>query len=217
MLQDDRIGIVAPKLRMTDRPERLDSAGLFVSRARRPYDRGQGEIDRGQYDQKTEIFGACGAAALYRRKMLTDLALDGQYFDNDFFAYYEDADLSWRAQIHGWRCVFAPLAVGNHRRGSGDTLRKGKIKVSQGPRLALRNRYLMMIKNDDPGEILLDLPFILAAEIPRLIYIAFSSPAILLGLVEVMKAWPKLRAKRRKNLAARSLKPEKLRHWFLGS
>jgi GT2 family glycosyltransferase len=214
MRQDDRIGIVAPKLRMTDQPDRIDSTGLFINRARRPYDRGQGEIDRGQYDQQTDIFGACGAAALYRRRMLTELAIDGQYFDDDFFAYYEDADLSWRAQLHGWRCVFSPEAVGNHQRGSGDTLRKRKAKVSQGPRLALRNRYLMTIKNDDPGAILSDLPVILAAEIPRLLYTAVATPKTLLGLVDLVKAWPKARSKRRKNLATRIIKPSELRHWF---
>jgi GT2 family glycosyltransferase len=214
MDQEDRIGIVAPKLRMSDQPERIDSTGLFISRARRPYDRGQGEIDRGQYDQQPDIFGACGAAAFYRRRMLTELAMDDQVFDDDFFAYYEDADLSWRAQLHGWRCVFAPDAIGNHRRGGGDTLRKAKAKVTQGPRLALRNRYLMTIKNDDPSAFFSDLPVILAAEIPRLIYTAFTSPKTLLGLVDLVKAWPKAQSKRRKNLAARILDPSEMRHWF---
>ncbi len=217
LLRDDQIGIVAPKLRMSDQPDRIDSTGLFINRARRPYDRGQGEIDQGQYDQHTDIFGACGAAALYRRKMLTDLAIDDQYFDDDFFAYYEDADLSWRAQIHGWRCVFAPEAIGDHRRGGGDTLTKAKVKVSQGPRLALRNRYLMTIKNDDPITFLLDMPVILAAEIPRLIYAAFTAPKTLLGILDLAKALPRALSKRRKNLASRSIQPAALRRWLRNS
>ena len=213
--EEGRIGIAAPKLLMADQPERIDTTGLFISRARRPYDRGQGEIDQGQYDRQTEVFGACGAAALYRRKMLVDLAIDGQYFDDDFFAYYEDADLSWRAQLHGWRSVFAPAAIGFHRRGGGDTLRKGKARVSSGPRLALRNRYLMTIKNDELSSFLLDLPLILAAEAPRLVYAALTAPKTLLALADLAKYWQRTQAKRRQNQAARTVNPGEIRRWFV--
>ena len=67
--KDATIGIVAPKLLWADDPSKIDSTGLFINRQRRPYDRGQKEADRKQYDDNTEIFGACGAAALYRRSM----------------------------------------------------------------------------------------------------------------------------------------------------
>ena len=110
--EDERIGIVTPKLLRADDPALIDSTGLFLDRRRRPYDRGQMCADRGQYDHQREVFGACGAAALYRRAMLEDLAHDGEYFDEDFFAYYEDVDLAWRAQARGWRAV---LCSSSHR------------------------------------------------------------------------------------------------------
>ncbi len=212
-----RIGMVAPKLLRTNAPTILDSTGLFVDRRRRPYDRGQGEPDRGQYDAQSYVFGACGAAALYRRTMLEDLALDGEYLDESFFAYYEDADLAWRAQLRGWRCVYAPRAVATHTRGWGDTLRQPghAPKGAAGPRLALRNRYLMTAKNDDWRHLLVDLPLILAAELPRLAYAAVTRPAVLLGLVDLARALPSALDKRRQIQRRRTIGDSDIRHWFV--
>ena len=216
---DERIGIVAPKLLQADNPAFLDSTGLFIDRRRRPFDRGQGEPDTGQYDKLLDAFGACGAAALYRRTMLRDLAVGGECFDERFFAYYEDADLAWRAQLLGWRCVYAPRAVANHDRGWGDTLKKrGRAtKSSQGPRLALRNRYLMVVKNDSVAHLLHDLPLILAAEIPRLAYMAITRPQALLGLVDLIRELPSARAKRRQLRTRWRVGHTAVRHWFVAS
>lgn len=215
--QDARIGMVAPKLLRAADPTVLDSTGLFIDRRRRPYDRGQGEIDKGQYDTQTDVFGASGAAALYRRAMLEDVAPDGEYLDADFFAYYEDADLSWRARLRGWRCVYAPEAVATHVRGWGDTLRKKghAAKDSRGPRLALRNRYLMMLKNDAWRYVVADLPWILAAELPRLLYAALTMPGVLLGLLDLARAWPAMRRKRRLVRSRRTVDDALIRRWFV--
>jgi GT2 family glycosyltransferase len=217
MVQDERVGMVAPKLLRADDPMVLDSTCLLIDRRRRPYDRGQGEIDRSQYDAQSDAFGACGAAALYRRAMLDDLALDGEYFDEDFFAYYEDADLAWRAQLRGWRCVFAPHAIATHARGWGDTLRKKghAAKDGRGPRLALRNRYLMTIKNDALGYLLADLPLILAAELPRLAYAALAAPQVLLGIPDLVRAWPSALRKRRRIRSQRTVDDPIVRRWFV--
>jgi GT2 family glycosyltransferase len=215
--QDGQIGMVAPKLLRADDPTVLDSTCLCIDRRRRPYDRGQGEIDRGQYDERSDVFGACGAAALYRRAMLDDLALAGEYFDEDFFAYCEDADLAWRAQLRGWCCVYAPRAVATHARGWGDTLRKRghAAKNGRGPRLALRNRYLMAIKNDAWGYLLADVPLILAAELPRLAYAAVAAPQMLLGVLDLARAWPAALRKRRRIRRWRTVDDVDVRRWFL--
>jgi hypothetical protein len=215
--QDERIGMVAPKLVWADAPTVLDSTCLLIDRRRRPYDRGQGEVDRGQYDDQSYVFGACGAAALYRRAMLDDLALGGEYFDEDFFAYYEDADLAWRAQLRGWRCIYAPRAVATHARGWGDALRKKghAAKDGRGPRLALRNRYLMAIKNDAWRYLLADLPLILAAELPRLAYGALVAPGVLLGILDLMHAWPSALRKRRRIRSQRTTDDAVVRLWFV--
>lgn len=211
---DPQVGIVAPKLLRGDDPKRLDSTGLFVDRRRRPYDRGQMQVDHGQYDQRLDIFGACGAAALYRKKMLDDIAVENEYFDEDFFAYGEDADLAWRARLRGWRVYFAPQARARHARGWGDTLRKHLPDAPQGPRLALRNRYLMSIKNDRLGYWLRDLPWILSAELPRLAYMAFTHPVALLGLVDLIRLAPAAYRKRHLIRRARNVPDAELRPWF---
>ena len=215
--REPRVGMVAPKLLRADAPTRLDSSGLFIDRRRRPYDRGQGEVDGGHYDQRTHIFGACGAAALYRRAMLEDVALNGEYFDEDFFAYYEDADLAWRAQARGWQCRYAPGAVATHVRGWGDTLRKGDapVKDAAGPRLAWRNRYLMTLKNDAWRYVWRDLPWILGAEAPRIAYAAVKMPRALLGLWDLRQAGPIALRKRRLLRARQTVADAVLRRWFV--
>jgi GT2 family glycosyltransferase len=212
-----RIGIVAPKLLRADDLKTLDSTGLFIDRRRRPYDRGQGELDEGQYDSQSPVFGACGAAALFRRSMLEDLALDGEYLDEAFFAYYEDADLAWRAQLRGWSGAHAPGAAAVHARGWGDTLRqKGHApRNSIGPRLALRNRYLMAAKNDVWHHFLADLPLIFAAELPRLAYAAAARPAVLLGLLDLARTLPSALRKRRQIQHRRTVSDSAIRHWFV--
>jgi GT2 family glycosyltransferase len=223
-LQDASIGMIAPKLLREDNTAVLDSTGLFLDRRRRPYDRGQGELDQGQYDLGATgstadlcyVFGACGAAGLYRRTMLEDLSQNGEYLDESFFAYYEDADLAWRAQLRGWRCAYAPRAVATHARGRGDTLRKpGRApKTVLGPRLALRNRYLMTIKNDTIPHFLIDLPRILLAETPRVAYAALTRPAIVLGLLDLARALPSAMAQRSQTRMRRRVDDAIVRRWF---
>ena len=217
MLEEPKVGIVSPKLLRFENNQLLDSTGLFINRCRCPYDRGQGEIDRGQYDQDTQVFGACGALALYRREMLEDLAFNNEYLDENFFAYYEDADLAWRAQLCGWHAVFEPHAVGSHVRGWGDSLRKQRRKDPMGPRLALRNRYLMSLKNDRLSNFMADLPLILAAELPRLMYAAFNMPSVLLGVFDFMALFRTIVQKRRYLWQKAGVKESNLRPWFVES
>src|SRR3989441_5806399 len=151
---DTRIGTVCGKLlAMTasfDIPARplVDSTGIYFNPMLRHLDRGSREVDTGHYLQYEYVFGATAAAALYRREMIEDISLDGEFFDSDFFVYREDADVAWRAQLMGWRCIYAPYARGYHVR-----------KVLPGNRRALppeinmhsvKNRFLMRIKNISP-------------------------------------------------------------------
>src|ERR1022692_3640645 len=107
------------------------------------------ELDEGDYDRAEYVFGACAAAALYRREMIDDVSIGGDFFDPDFFAYREDADVAWRAQLLGWRCIYAPSAVGWHVRTvvPGD---RRSITPSINMH-SVKNRFLMRIKNVTPG------------------------------------------------------------------
>src|SRR5581483_5775334 len=89
----------------------IDSTGIYFTRSLRHLDRGADEIDHGQFNRAEYVFGATGAAALYSRYMVEDVSVDGEFFDEQFFVYREDADLAWRAQLMGWQCLYVPDAV----------------------------------------------------------------------------------------------------------
>src|SRR5690606_16371095 len=92
-------------------PPRIDSAGIEFRRTFRHLDRGSEEPDDGRYGTPELVFGATGAAALYRRAMIDDVSVEGEFFDEAFFAYREDADVAWRAQLLGWDCLYVPSAL----------------------------------------------------------------------------------------------------------
>jgi GT2 family glycosyltransferase len=103
-------GIVACKMLLFDRRDTLHSAGDGFGVDGIPINRGVWQKDEGQFDHDGYVFGGCGGAVAYRREMLEDIGL----FDEELFMYLEDVDLNWRAQLAGYRAVFAPQAVVYH-------------------------------------------------------------------------------------------------------
>lgn len=128
--------------------ERVDSAGMVVTAAGRHLDRGAGRALRAGWLQPVWMFGASGAAALYRREALEDVAYPaGEVFDESFFAYREDADLAWRLQRRGWRCLYWPEARAWHARGlKPEDARRGTPEIN---RHSVRNRFLLRWSNAD--------------------------------------------------------------------
>lgn len=181
--QEERIGAVSGKL-LRDENGTIDSTGLILTRSRRPRDRGQGEKDLGQYDKSTIIFAACGAAPLYSRRMLEDVAVEGRYMDESFFAFYDDVDLGWRARLLGWRSAYTPQAVAYHLRSGIDRLthKPGDPLQLQVQIHALKNRYLMIVKNESLTDFVRDLPFIVLSDVLRIVYILLFRP-------QLLKAW----------------------------
>jgi len=128
--------------------DRVDSAGMVVTAAGRHSDRASGRRLSRRCLRPAWMFGASGAAALYRREALDDVAYPaGEVFDETFFAYREDADLAWRLQRRGWRCLFWPAARAWHARGLKPELkRRGTPDVN---RHSVRNRFLLRWSNAD--------------------------------------------------------------------
>jgi len=176
-------------------PPTIDGAGAVLTRARRNFERGQCEPDKGQYDQPGFIFGASGAAPLYRREMLNDIAIEGEFFDEDFFIYRDEVDLAWRAQWQGWKCLYTPDAVAYHVRGYAPDKRKKMPRRFR--QLQLRNRYLMMIKNASLPNMLRDLHHILWFELRQWAYVPIFEPHLFKGLLGAIKLAPKMLRKRR--------------------
>lgn len=131
------IGMAASKVLVWEDPARIDKVGHLMFPDGQNRGRGSGALDRGQFDREEEVLWPDGCAAMYRREMLDQIG----GFDEDFFAYGDDAELGLRARIAGWRCLYTPRAVVRHHRGS--TLGK-----DSGWRLELieRNRVLLAVK-----------------------------------------------------------------------
>ncbi len=149
-----RIGTVCGKLLAIlasfDLPDKplVDSTGIYFTPMLRHLDRGSQEVDNGHYLNHEYVFGATAAAALYRRQMIEDISLDNEFFDPDFFVYREDADVAWRAQLFGWRCIYTPHARGYHVRNVLPGNRRALPPVIN--MHSVKNRFLMRIKNMTP-------------------------------------------------------------------
>lgn len=145
-------GSLACRILCFDQRDRLDNAGHCLFPDGMTRGRGRLEPDGPPFDQAGEVFGASGCAALLRRAMLADIGL----FDEDFFAYCEDADLALRARLAGWRCRYVPDAVVYHKY-SASSHAYSRIKAT----LVERNRLWLAIK-DLPGPVLMISPALTA-------------------------------------------------------
>jgi GT2 family glycosyltransferase len=117
-----KAGAATSKMLLFDEREIINSVGDFYTVEGIPGNRGVWQRDEGQFDEEEKVFSPCGGASAFRRSMLEDLASKGQdqadppeVFDEDFFAYCEDVDLGWRAQLAGYQCLYVPTAIIYHR------------------------------------------------------------------------------------------------------
>jgi GT2 family glycosyltransferase len=120
----------------------LNNAGSMVFRDGYGADRAYQELDRGQYQRPEEVFAFCGGAVCFRTEALRQAGV----FDDDFFLYYEDTDLSWRLRAFGWRIRYQPAAVARHIHSASS--------VEWSPLFVFhtdRNRLLMLTKNARAG------------------------------------------------------------------
>ena len=193
-------------------PPTIDSTGIVFRRDFRHLDRGSGEVDRGQWEREEEVFGATAAAALYRRAMIEDVSVDGEFFDEAFFAYREDADVAWRAQLLGWGCLYLPGAVGYHVRSVLPERRREVPAVLN--RHSVKNRFLMRIKNVDAATwkrcgmrgLLRD-----AAVVGGCLATEWSS---LPAFADLARLWPRARAQRATIQARRRRSGDEIARWF---
>lgn len=197
----------------------LDGTGIMVSRSRRARERGQNEEDRGRYDGKPDVFGVSGTAAIYRREALekvkTPRAGGGfEYFDEDFFAYFEDFDLSWRLRLAGYVCRYAPGAVLYHSREAASSPGGYKkifafIKHHHALPLKIKkwnwkNHLFCIIKNDSGRAFWRDLPFIFTRELAMFFFILIFETRTLSVLPQFFRQLPRMIQKRKYILSRKS-------------
>lgn len=203
----------------------IDTTGLVIFKNRRVVNRGQGEADCGQYEKCQEVFGADGAAPLYRRAALDEVVVamtNKEYFDEDFFAYKEDIDLSWRLRLAGWKIVYQPKAIAWHARGAGSqatmadsAIVKQHQKMNRFCRqLSWKNQRLMQIKNELPSLFWRHLPAIAWKELKSTGYILLVEPWLLKAVWQFFKDSPGAWQKRRTVMAAKSITKGEMEKWF---
>ncbi|MGH9779018.1 MAG: glycosyltransferase [Candidatus Acidiferrales bacterium] len=193
-------------------PQLLDSTGIYFTPTLRHFDRGSNEPDKGQYEQMEYVFGATAAAALYRRAMIDDISIDGEFFDDDFFAYREDADQAWRAQLAGWRCLYVPQAVGWHaRRVLPENRRELPALINYH---STKNRFLMRGKNIGWPLYWRAFPAMKARDLAIVAYCLLRERTSLPAFGWLWRHRARIWEKRRKVQARRRVSDVELARWF---
>lgn len=186
---DKNVGMCASKMLFMKYPGLINSTGICISRSGACWDRGMFECDKGQYDISTEVFGPCAGAAMYRKNMLEGIGL----FDEDFYAYMEDADLAFRGRLVGWKCLYVPKAVVYHVHG-GTAGYGSKYTIYYGNRNIIWNT----IKNFPAKLLITSLPWIIGRNFAVIPYYILNgcSTTILRSKIDAFKGIPKMLTKR---------------------
>lgn len=172
------IGAWTGRLVRPGSPVLLDACGMRLTRTFRHLDRGSGEPDRGQYDQVERVFGATGAASLWRRTALDDVRLGPrEWIDESFHSYREDAELCFRLRERGFEVLYVPSARCEHRRAvTPSSRRQASAAVNRG---SLRNRYLLRLAHQSRANLLRTLPMTLARDVAALLWVVCCEPSSL--------------------------------------
>ncbi|MFH1461117.1 MAG: glycosyltransferase family 2 protein [Patescibacteria group bacterium] len=238
--QDEKIGAIQGKL-LRWQKEYLDTTGLVMLKNRRIINRGQGQLDQGQFEKTEEIFGADGAAPIFRKTALEDIKLTvrqrtdaqnhnqikdlndfGEYFDEDFFAYKEDVDLDWRLRLYGWKAFYQPKAIAYHDRTAGDSaaisywaIVKERLKISQfGKYLAFKNQRLMQIKNEQISLLIRHSPWFLPKEIGAWFFAALFERYTRKAFRALFKQAPRAWQKRKIIMSRKRIGAQEMNKWF---
>lgn len=216
---DEKIAAVQGKLYKAKNI--IDTTGLLMFKNRRIVSRGQGEKDENQY-KGGEIFGADGAAPLYRRKALENIKIKQDYFDEDFFMYKEDVDLAWRLQLYGWKAVYEPKAMGYHLRGAGEEAVKNYVKIVKERQKisefakyhSFKNQRLMQIKNELCSLFFRDFCRIIIKEIGAWVYVLLFEKYTWKAIKELFKQAPSAWHKRKIIMARKKVGAKEIKKWL---
>jgi GT2 family glycosyltransferase len=218
--------ILRYELSRDERTDVIDTAGLILTRQRRITARGEGEQDTGQFDVAGEVFAIDGAAIVARRDALEDISVGGEYLDENFVTHKEDHDTSWRLHLAAWECWYVPSAVAFHARttrGLGSTQYRSAIRrfhqqhreKSELVRIhAMKNQWLMLLKNEDAYNFVRDFPFILSREAMVVLHNLIFAPRSLVAIPMTLRILGETMKKRRATKAKQRMRPRALRQWL---
>lgn len=205
-----RVGAVTGRLVRPGSPPRLDACGMRLTKSFRHLDRGSGQPDHGQYAVPQRVFGATGAASLFARAALDDVAIDsGEWIDEVFHSYREDAELAFRLRERGWEILYTPAARCEHRRAVTPS---GRRRVDPAiNRASLRNRYLLRLAHQSRRNLVRTLPQTLCRDILALGWVLLAERSSLAAYGEL---WRRRRELWRRARAIRARKTTSIDTWF---
>jgi len=212
---NEKVGAATGKLYRDLDSYIIDSTGINIKKSRRAVDRGSGEVDQGQYDDMINVFGVSGAAAVYKREMIDMISEDGRFFDESFFAYKEDVDVSWRARLAGWEICFVPKAIAQHERGWKDDKSRKDISLKTRKHSYI-NRHFYIIKNDNIFYFLLHFPFIFIYEASCLVYILLKERKLFYAYKLLFIEYKSLKNKKMFIQSYRKAPSKKIYQYFKG-
>lgn len=190
----------------------VDSKGIRMTRSGRHFDIAQGQADRGDEVDIFEVFGVSGAAAVYSRRFIDDVSIDGEFLDEDFFTYREDADVAWRGRLLGWRAMCVPSAVAYHVRTVTPAVRRALPPAIN--MHSVKNRFLLRLKNEGAYLALRNAPFELARDAVALAATLTVERTSLPAFGWLWKNRRRIAAKRRAVQQRRRVSDRALASWF---
>ena len=183
----------------------IDTLGIVGSRGHHFWDRGQGKIDKGQYDGTiNNVFGISGAAFFIRRACIKQLhGRDNQLFDETIFMYKDDVDLAYRMRWQNLKIKFLPKVLGYHAR----TLGKGKKKSLFEAKNSYKN-HIIMLRSNVSGKYGLQTELsIFMYETLKFLYYLFTKPKVLAVIPQAFKA--------KVQKSKRTISPKAMEKYFL--
>jgi GT2 family glycosyltransferase len=198
-----------------DGTRRLDACGMRLTRTWRHLDRGSGEPDHGQYAAPERVFGATGAASLFRRAALDDAVVDGEVFDSRFHSFREDAELCFRLHERGWEILYEPAAVAEHRRFNLPERRSAMPAFVNYH--SLKNRYLLRLYHQTRGNFLRTLLPTLVRDLMALAWVLLYERTSFPAYAWLWAHRREILRRRRAIQARRTVPPAALDRWFFSA
>ncbi len=201
----------------------IDSLGLKVLRNRRVIELGAGEKWSGTEQKTQSVFGVSGAAPLFRRAHIEQIAFsDQEFFDNSYGSYKEDVDLAWRLQASGFgaevvldaviyhdRSVAGPVILSDQAAGTNKKRQSDWVQYQ-----SYKNHLMTLFKNEYWQNLTLDFFFILWYELKKFVWFLLFKPTVLKGLGEIWCLRKELNSKRKLIKSKRKIAWQQLRQWW---
>ena len=186
----------------------IDSMGIRMTRSGRHLDIQLSVVG----SQFSEVFGVSGAAAVYRKSCIIDVTINNEYFDEDFFAFREDADVAWRARLFGWRAMVVPEAIAYHVRTVTPERRRSlppEINMH-----SVKNRFLLRLKNEGAYLAVRNAPFELTRDLMVITAALTIERSSLPALKWLWRNRRRILEKRREVQKRRRVSDRRLAEWF---